>query len=229
MATVRLPGGPTLGYQEWGRPDASVILLLHGLDESGDAWKHVAPALGEHFRVIAPDARGHGDSEWTEDYSFEAMRDDVVRLMDALGVLAALVVGFSMGALTAYLLAATEPDRVRLLVLEEMPTPDPADPPRPLPRHPDPDGRTDWHAVIAVNRWRNAPTPGWWDLADRVRVRTLVLSATQSHLPQDRQRELARRLPDAEHVEVDLGHAVHQEQPSAFLAAVEPFVAPFGK
>ena len=36
MATVRLPGGPTLSYQEWGRPDGAVVLMLHGLESSGD-------------------------------------------------------------------------------------------------------------------------------------------------------------------------------------------------
>ena len=69
----------------------------------------MAPVLGERFRVIAPDARGHGDSEWTRDYSFDAMRDDVVGLIEALGILAAIVVGHSMGAVTAYQLAATDP------------------------------------------------------------------------------------------------------------------------
>ena len=45
--------------------------------------------------------------------------------MEAIGILGAIVVGHSMGALTAYLLAATRPDLIRLLVLEEMPPPDP--------------------------------------------------------------------------------------------------------
>ena len=43
--------------------------MLHGLGSSGASWRHVAPALGERFRVIAPDARGHGDSDWTHGYS----------------------------------------------------------------------------------------------------------------------------------------------------------------
>ena len=93
MATVSLPGGPTLNYREWGRPDAAVVLLLHGPTSSSESWRHVAPELGERFRVIAPDARGHGRSEWMRDYSFESMRDDVARFMEQVGVLAAIVVG----------------------------------------------------------------------------------------------------------------------------------------
>ena len=134
MATVRLPGGPTLSYREWGRPDGAVVLLLHGLYDSSATWRHVAPVLGERFRVIAPDARGHGESDRTRDYSFDAMRDDVVGLLEALGILAAIVVGHSMGAVTAYLLAATDPLRIRLLALEELPPMVPANPPRELPR-----------------------------------------------------------------------------------------------
>ena len=52
--------------------------------------------LGDHFRVIGLDARGHGGSEWTRDYSFELMRDDVVRFMEQLGVLAAIIIGHAM-------------------------------------------------------------------------------------------------------------------------------------
>jgi pimeloyl-ACP methyl ester carboxylesterase len=120
MPTVRLHGGPSLSYREWGRPDAAVVLLLHGLTSSSLSWRNVAPVLGNRFRVIALDARGHGDSEWTHDYSFELMRDDVARFMERLGILAAIVVGHSMGAITAYQLAASRPELIRLLVLEEM-------------------------------------------------------------------------------------------------------------
>ncbi len=229
MATVRLPGGPELSYQEWGRPDGSVILLLHGLGEDSDSWRHVAPVLGERFRVIAPDARGHGGSEWTEDYSFELMRDDVVGLMTELGVLAALVMGFSMGAVTAYLLAATEPERVRQLVLEEMAPPDPAVPPRPYPKDPDPEGRTDWRAVIAANRWRNNPGHGWWERAGQITAKTLVIGARDSHLPQDRVAEVAARIPQGEFVAVDGDHNFHHERPSTLLEVVQPFVSWFGK
>ena len=170
MATVRLPGGPTLNYREWGRPDGAVVLLLHGLTSSSQSWRNVAPVLGKHFRVIAPDARGHGGSEWTHDYSFELMRDDVARFMEQIGILAAIVTGHSMGAVTAYDLAATRPDLIRLLVLEEMPPPDPAIPPKPLPRRPDPGAAYDWRAVIAVHRWRNAPPPGWWERAAQIQA-----------------------------------------------------------
>jgi pimeloyl-ACP methyl ester carboxylesterase len=116
---------------------------------------------------------------------------------EQLGFLAALVVGLSMGALTAYELAATRPDLIRLLVLEEMPPPDPANPPKPIPRHPDPGASYDWRALIAMHRWRNAPPLGWWEFASRIHAKTLVLGAAHSTLRQDRLEELSRRLPTA--------------------------------
>lgn len=229
MATVELPGGPTLSYREWGRPDGAVVLMLHGLGSSGESWRHVGAVLGEHFRVIAPDARGHGDSEWTKDYSMDAFTDDVVRLMDEIGVLAAIVIGHSMGGLTAYQLAATQPERIRLLVLEEMPPPDPATPPRPFPSDPDPDGETDWRAVIAVRRFRNAPDRGWWDYAAQIQAKTLVVGGARSYLDQHRLVDIADGIPNGTFTSVDLGHDIHTERPSEFLRVVEPFIARFAK
>ena len=229
MATLTLPGGPTLSYREWGRPDGAVLLLLHGLGSSSRSWRHLAPVLGRRFRCIAPDARGHGDSEWTQEYSLELFRDDVVGLMKGLGILGAIPFGHSMGALTAYLLAATEPNLVRMLVLEDMPPPDPAKPRRPIPRQPDPDADHDWRAVIAVNRWRNQPSPGWWEYASRIGVETLVLSGDRSHLPQHRQRDLANRLPHGHFTSLALDHGMHEQRPGVVATVVEPFLRPFAK
>lgn len=229
MPTVRLHGGPTLNYREWGRPDAAVVLLLHGLTSSSLGWRNVAPALGDPFRVIALDARGHGDSEWTRDYSFELMRDDVVRFMEQVGIVAAIVVGHSMGAVTAYELAATRPEVIRLLVLEEMPPPDPANPPKPIPRKPELGADYDWRALIAVLRWRNAPPPIWWEYASQIQANTLVLGATNSHLRQDRLRELSERIPHGTFASMNCDHEGHEARPSEFLIHVEPFISWFAK
>jgi pimeloyl-ACP methyl ester carboxylesterase len=229
MPTVRLPGGPTLSYREWGRPDAAVVLLLHGLTSSSLGWRNVADVLGDRFRVIAPDARGHGGSEWTHDYSFELMRDDVARFMEHLGILGAIVAGHSMGAVTAYQLAATRPELIRLLVLEEMPPPDPANPPKEYPREPDPGAHYDWRAMIAVYRWRNAPPPVWWELASQIQANTLLLSAARSDFAPDRVQELSRRIPHSTFASMNCDHDGHEERPSEFLIHVEPFISWFAK
>ncbi len=229
MPTVQLANGPTLRYREWGRPDGAVVLMLHGTASDGTSWQHVAPVLGEHFRVIAPDLRGSADSEWPDEYSLPLMADDVVGFMDALGILAAVLVGHSSGALVAFLVATGHPQRLRMLVLEEMPPPDPAKPPQELPLGPDPAGRWDWRAVLVIRRWINAGHPDWWQLANALKVRTLVVGGRRSHYDQDRLRDLSRAMPEARFVSLDLGHAPHAERPSAFLQVVGPFLAPLAK
>lgn len=217
-------GGLTLGYREWGRADGPVAILLHGLGSDADAWELVGPGLGRRFRVIALDARGHGRSDWATSYELTDFRDDVVAAMDTLGALAAAVVGHSLGGLVAYLLAATHPDRVRALVLEDMPTPVPADPPRPLPTGPTPGEPHDWRALAAVRSWRNDPDRTWWDLAPRIGAQTLVVGGAHSDLPQDKLAELARSIPRSRFVSLDTGHTVHGDRPGEFLAVVEPFL-----
>lgn len=229
MPTVQLAAGPTLRYREWGRPDGAVLLMLHGTTSDGASWEHVAPVLGEHFRVIAPDLRGRADSEWTDEYSLPLMAEDVVGLMDALGILGAVLVGHSSGALVAFLAASEHPDRLRMLVLEEMPPPDAVKPPRELPLGPDPEGRWDWRAVIAIRRWINAAHPDWWQRANALSVPTLVVGGTKSPFKQSRMRDLASAMPEARFVSLPLGHTPHEERPSAFLQVVLPFLAPLAK
>jgi pimeloyl-ACP methyl ester carboxylesterase len=217
-------GGLTLGYREWGRADGPVVLLLHGLGSDADDWALIGPGLGQRFRVIALDARGHGQSDWATSYELSDLRDDLLEAMDALGVLAAAVIGHSMGGVVAYLLAATHPDRVRVLVLEDMPAPVPAVPPRDIPLGPLPGEPCDWRAVAQLRTWRNDPDPSWWDFAPGIRARTLVVGGSKSDLPQDRLAELARLIPRSTFVTLDTTHTVHADRPGEFLAAVMPFL-----
>ncbi len=101
------------------------VLLLHGLDSNARLnWElpGILPALAEEFRVVAPDQRGHGQSERPEEDGAygRKMVEDAVRLLDHLHVERAHVVGYSMGGLVALRLAASHPDRVRSLVLGGM-------------------------------------------------------------------------------------------------------------
>lgn len=101
------------------------VILIHGL--FADAQKNwglpgVIADLSQHYRVIALDCRGHGQSDKPTsegDYGIK-MVDDVVRLMDHLHLPAANIVGYSMGGMIALKLAVTHPDRVHSLVLGGM-------------------------------------------------------------------------------------------------------------
>jgi pimeloyl-ACP methyl ester carboxylesterase len=100
------------------------VLMLHGLPQHWWQWRDVGPALAGRFRVICPDARGFGWSQAAspriERYS---MRDDVVAVMDALGLERVRLVAHDMGAVVAAQLAYAHPERVRAMVLLSVPPP----------------------------------------------------------------------------------------------------------
>lgn len=105
-----------LAYRRWGA--GPPLVLLHSLALSSAMWAPVAAELGERFEVVAPDARGHGDSAWDGSaFSVEDLADDVRALLDALGLERAHVLGLSMGGTVALALAAEAPSSVDRLVV----------------------------------------------------------------------------------------------------------------
>ena len=125
----------------------------------------------------------------------------------------------------AYLVAAAEPSRVRLLVLEAPSPPLPAMPPREVPPRPDGTLFFDWRVVEAITKQRNDPDFAWWEDLSHITARTLVIAGgSGSHLPQDQLAALADRIPEASHLTIDAGHDVHATHPEAFLAALLTFL-----
>jgi len=102
-----------------GREDAPVVVLSNSLGSTHHMWDANLAALEEHFRVVRYDTRGHGDSPVLPGpYTIDDLADDVVALLDQLGVERAHVVGLSLGGMTAMRLAARNPERVdRMVVL----------------------------------------------------------------------------------------------------------------
>lgn len=99
--------------------DAPVVVLSNSLGSTLAMWDPQVLALAEQFRVVRYDTRGHGRSPVPEGpYSIDDLVDDVVALLDRLGVQRAHFAGLSLGGMTGLRLAAREPDRVdRLAVL----------------------------------------------------------------------------------------------------------------
>lgn len=95
------------------------VILLHGLGASSYSWRHILPALGERFRVYAPDWPGFGRSQqpWDFDYSVDGFRKWLIAFMDGLGLRRAALVGNSMGGMVSLAAASADPDRVTRLVL----------------------------------------------------------------------------------------------------------------
>ncbi|MDF2144461.1 3-oxoadipate enol-lactonase [Knoellia sp. p5-6-4] len=101
------------------RADAPVVVLSNSLGSTLAMWDAQAPALAEHFRVVRYDTRGHGGSPVPPGpYSIDDLADDLLVLLDRLGVGRAHLVGLSLGGMTVLRLAARSPERVgRLAVL----------------------------------------------------------------------------------------------------------------
>ena len=117
---VELPGrGTTFVRDLAGPPGAPTVVLLHGLLATADLnWSGCYAALGEHFRVVALDHRGHGRGVRSRGrFRLEDCADDVVAVADVLGLRTFVAVGYSMGGPIAQLVWHRHPDRVDGLVL----------------------------------------------------------------------------------------------------------------
>ena len=113
--------GLRLHYADWGNDAAPPLILIHGGRDHCRSWDEVARALQPNFHVLAPDLRGHGDSDWAKgsSYSLSDYVYDLTRLMQSAAVQEAAVVGHSMGGMIGLMFAGAYPDRVsRLAVLD---------------------------------------------------------------------------------------------------------------
>src|SRR5712692_11976546 len=118
-------GDADIYYEEAGQVPA--LLLVPGLSGLGSFWAHQVAEFKRDFRVIIHDHRGTGRSTHSRiKYSVEQMADDVLRLMDGLGIASAHLVGHSTGGAIGQVIAQDHPDRVQSLVLSATwPGPDP--------------------------------------------------------------------------------------------------------
>lgn len=106
--------GAQIYYATYGQ--GSPVVLLHGGMGNADHWGFQVPALADRFRVIVIDSRGQGRSTLPKGkLTYHAMADDVLAVMDALGVTAAAIVGWSDGGEIALDLAVHHPERVSKL------------------------------------------------------------------------------------------------------------------
>ena len=117
MPTIRA-NDLDISYEEIG--SGPPLVLLHGASTTGrETFAAQIPALAEAFRLVLPDARGHGRTIWDAADGFEAewLVDDVEAFVDALGLPTFHLFGYSMGATTALGFAARAPERLRTLVV----------------------------------------------------------------------------------------------------------------
>ncbi|MCE1254460.1 MAG: alpha/beta hydrolase [Anaerolineae bacterium] len=96
------------------------IILLHGLTANGACWSAVARVLEQDYDVIMPDARGHGKSDAPlYGYRYEEHAGDIAGLVQTLGLSAPVLIGHSMGGMSAAVAAAHYPQLFRALILAD--------------------------------------------------------------------------------------------------------------
>ncbi|MGE7766849.1 alpha/beta fold hydrolase [Peribacillus sp. NPDC096540] len=216
--------GLTFQYRESGEPSAPPIVALHALGKSAKSWDQVAAVLGENYRVLALDQRGHGGSARTSTYTFELMCDDLLHFANAMNLGQFTLIGHSMGGTVSYLFSETFPSRIERLIVEDTPPPFP-DKPIEVPSKPSDPLPFDWLVVPSILRQLNEPNPEWWARLTEIIIPTLIIGGGSSHISQNKLQEVSELIPTCELVTiVDAGHHVHDANLPAFLTAVKSFL-----
>lgn len=114
-------GGLNLFVTEWGEPSARPILMLHGIRGYAETFAGLAETLQPEYRVIAFDQRGRGRSDWdpARNYYTDTYVRDVEDVRLALGLDRFDLLGHSMGGINALVYAASFPQHVDRLVIED--------------------------------------------------------------------------------------------------------------
>ena len=112
--------GPGLDLAFDAAGDGPPVIVLHGLFGTARNWAGIARHLARRHRVYVLDARNHGRSPRAATMDYEAMAEDVSRLIDREGLAPAALIGHSMGGKTAMTLALTEPRLVERLTVVDI-------------------------------------------------------------------------------------------------------------
>ncbi len=198
------------------------VVLLHSLGDDSTTWTSLVRHLHQDGRrAIALDLRGHGQSSWPGEYSFELMVTDAIKVIDHLKIDTFDLIGHSLGGHLALLIAGRYPDRVHRLVVEDPPPPPdtpiadlnaPTKPVGPVP--------FDWN-VVALRRAIRNPDRDWWARLSAIRCPTLILGGgPTSHVDQNGLRDVAQHIATSRFIEVDVGHLIHRSQPERFAELV---------
>ena len=107
-----------LQLHEWGDPSAPPLVCVHGVSAHGRRFRKLAEErLAKRFRVLAPDLRGHGGSDWEPPWTIATHLHDLLETLDDVGVRSADWIGHSFGGRLLLELAALDPSRIGRAVL----------------------------------------------------------------------------------------------------------------
>lgn len=110
-----------LHYVDWGNPGAPPLILLHGGRDHCRNWDWVARRLRHDWHIIAPDLRGHGDSDWSKsaNYGTAAYVYDLAQLIHQLKLAPVTIIAHSLGGTITTRYAGAFPETVRRIVAIE--------------------------------------------------------------------------------------------------------------
>jgi pimeloyl-ACP methyl ester carboxylesterase len=239
-------------YESYG--DAShqtPIVLIHGSTvDSHTDWDSLIPMLAQHYRVFAPDCRGHGRSNNPHmSYSFKELADDVVAFVRAMGYEKAHIIGHSNGGNVALVTAVEHPEvtqtcttqaanaYVTLYLIEREPKvfePERVARERPewrdemIQLHGAVNGQEYWRDLLWLTMKEIISEPNYSpaDLA-RVNVPMLVIMGAEDtvNAPDEHAQYIAKHVPNAElWVPEKTGHNVHHERKEEWVEKVLDFL-----
>jgi len=211
------------------------LLLMHGGTDTIECFQEQTPALAKRFRVILPERRGHGRTADVEGpITYELMAQDTIAFMEALGIGAAHLVGWSDGAIVGMLVAMWRPDMVKKLVsiggnfnvdglterfvayVREATAETYYPPAVEMYKQTSPDGPEHWPVVFEkiMRMWLNQPQMTPQELAG-IQAPTLVMCGQNDIMTLEHTVELFRALPNGQLcVLPGASHFLMQEKPA---------------
>ncbi|CAA0093406.1 Tropinesterase [Zhongshania aliphaticivorans] len=110
-----------LHYVEWGDAKAEPILMIHGGLDHCRNWDWVAQALSSNYNIIAPDLRGHGDSDWSASGSYRQLDfvHDLTQLVHVKGYKKITIIAHSFGGFISLMYAGINPEIVDKMIIIE--------------------------------------------------------------------------------------------------------------
>ena len=240
-------------YESFGedKPDHTPIVLIHGstIDSHTD-WDSVIPALARHYKVLAPDCRGHGRSNNPNmSYSFKELADDVAAFVRVMGYERAHMIGHSNGGNVALVTLMEHPEVIQTCILQaanayvtrylierEPVVFDPERVAREAPQwreemialHEEANGKDYWRELLWLTMKEIISEPNYapFELA-RVDKPTLVIMGANDmvNAPDEHAQYIANNIPGAElWIPENTGHSVHKECEQEWVEKVLDFL-----
>ena len=110
-----------LHYVDWGNEGAPPMLLVHGGRDHCRNWDWVAEAFRDEYHIIAPDLRGHGDSQWSKggSYTMPEYVYDIAHLVDQKNMAPITILSHSLGGMISLQYAGLYPNKVKSIIAIE--------------------------------------------------------------------------------------------------------------